>query len=172
MPTYGLGMGEAAATSSTGSHKTLVSGGAADCIIIGVHNPRLNRAYMVHAHRNSNLASIVEQIGMYVRGGSPAGTLVVHLASQVFGAANPNDSQLVQAVSQTLQAAGLVIGTTHASSSLSLTHMGVFTPGANAAAADRQASDQSNALSIVDLKLLDPFLAPLPGGGIKSKEAP
>jgi hypothetical protein len=173
MKSYGLGMGEAAVTSGNAlKYDTLMSGGAADCVIIAAYNPELRRAYMVHAHRLTDLTIVIDQIETYVRVSTSAPLIQVHLASQVFSTANPNDSALVRLVNSALAAANLVVSATHAVSSLGVNVRGVFSPGIDAATADRAASDASTAGARVDVKLLAPNLAPAAGGRAKSSEAP
>lgn len=170
--TYGLGMGEAAATGQSSGYDRLVSGGAGDCIIIAVCNPAKKRIYMVHAHRLTPMADVLEQINTFVRAGSPIATIQVRLASQIFGQQNPQHSQLVQAVRQGLNNAGYVIAAEHNASSLSLDVNGNFVPAANAQIADRPAATDSNAVAKVAFQCLDPSLVSLPGGGTKAKESP
>ena len=171
MPGYGLGIGEAAVTATGAIYDTLLSGGASSCVIIAIRNPTRNIIFMVHVpHGTANLSSIVDFIRTNVIQGTPAGSMEVELASQTFGQSNAGDSNLVQLIRANLTQIGLVVRTEHASTSMSLNVNGDFIPGANAANASRQASDDSN--GALSFKILSPAIAPLPDGRAKSKESP
>ncbi len=172
MPSYGLGMGEAAATALGAPYDTLVSGGAADCVIIAAYNRRLSRAYMVHAHRETHLASVVDQINQYILAKGAQSDVQIELASQVFGTPRPTDSGLVRNVYAALEGAGYHVAHAHGVTSLSLNIGGRFVAGVVASSADRHADDASTTMARVSFKLLAPELAGLPGGKKKSKESP
>jgi hypothetical protein len=169
MSIYGIGMGEAAVTALGAEYDTLVSGGAADCIIIAAYNPSLRRAFMVHAHRTTNLAQVIEKIETYVRANSNAATVIIELASTIF--AFP-PTGLVHDVNAALGATGYTVHAQNISRSLSLNAHGLFTAGADPQLADRKPGDSSNALGCVDLKMLSPIVAPTLTGRPQSQECP
>ena len=170
MSIYGIGMGEAAVTALGAKYDTLVSGGAADCIIIAAFNPVLSRAYMVHAHRLTNLATVIHQIDTYVRANSAAATVIVELASGIFAYLPPTG--LVQNINAALGAAGYTVHAPNVTQSLSLNTAGVFTPAANATVTDRRPDESSNAMALVNLNILSPNVAPTLTGRPKAREAP